>query len=127
MRMCTYALRQAGIPAAHIRKENFSLERAAPLIEPPDTEPHLVRLRFRGREYLFGAQYPDTILKAARKAGISLPYSCEAGRCGNCAARCREGRVWLSNNEVLTERDLAKGLTLTCVGFPAGGDVTLEM
>ncbi|MFL5771700.1 MAG: 2Fe-2S iron-sulfur cluster-binding protein [Flavisolibacter sp.] len=71
--------------------------------------------------------YPDTILQSAKKAGITLPYSCETGRCGNCAARCVHGKVWLSYNEVLTEKELEKGLTLTCVGHPVGGDVILNI
>ena len=55
-----------------------------------------------------------------------MPYSCEAGRCGNCVARCTKGLVWHSYNEVLTEKELKNGLVLTCVGYPVGGDVDLE-
>ena len=31
----------------------------------------------------------------------------------------------MSNNEVLTERELEEGLILTCVGHPVFGDVEL--
>jgi ring-1,2-phenylacetyl-CoA epoxidase subunit PaaE len=38
-----------------------------------------------------------------------------------------EGQVWHSNNEVLTEMEIEKGLILTCTGFPVGGGVILEI
>lgn len=127
MRMCFYALRQVDVPNDNIRKESFSTTRVAPRVLPPDTAPHNVLLRFRQREHLLKVQYPQTVLQAARKQGIVLPYSCETGKCGSCAARCIQGQVWMSYNEVLTEKDLNKGLTLTCVGYPVGGDVVLDV
>ena len=69
----------------------------------------------------------DRMEKAAKKEGFVLPYSCEAGRCGNCAARCTKGSVWHSYNEVLTEKELSQGLVLTCVGHPNGDDIELEI
>lgn len=127
MRMCYYALRQARIPDENIRRENFDTTKVATAQRPPDTDPHQVTLLRNGKSHQLTVQYPDTILRAARNAGLPVPFSCEAGRCGNCTARCSSGEVWMSYNEVLTERDLKKGLVLTCVGYPVGGDVELEM
>ncbi|KAA5545070.1 ferredoxin--NADP reductase [Adhaeribacter rhizoryzae] len=127
MRMCTYALREAEVPAANIRKENFSRDKPVTPNLPPDTEPHLVTLHYQNRLYQLPVQYPVTILQAAKKQGISLPYSCEAGKCGNCVARCNTGEVWHSYNEVLTDKEIQQGLILTCVGYPIGGDVTLTI
>jgi ring-1,2-phenylacetyl-CoA epoxidase subunit PaaE len=76
-------------------------------------------------EYKIEIRFPDSILQAGKKKGINLPYSCETGRCANCIAKCTKGNVWLSHNEVLTDSDLARGLTLTCVGHPQHGDVEL--
>lgn len=127
MRMCTYGLRETGVPAANIRKENFSTEKPRTLLLPPDQDLHQVGIYWQGRHWQIPVQYPATILQAARKAGLNLPYSCEAGRCGNCVARCVSGQVWLAYNEVLTDKELALGLTLTCMGYPIGGDVVLEI
>ena len=127
MRMCTYGLREAGIPAQNIRRENFSTEKPTVLVLPPDQDPHRVTLQWQGRSFQLTVQYPATILQAARQAGIRLPYSCEAGRCGNCVARCLAGQVWLAYNEVLTDKEIARGLTLTCMGHPIGGDVVLKI
>ncbi|WP_400193289.1 2Fe-2S iron-sulfur cluster-binding protein [Hymenobacter sp. B81] len=128
MRMGVYGLRELGVPADNLRRELFNTEAApVPASVPPDTRAHGVTLRRGGRQYHFTAQYPQTILQAARQQGIALPFSCEAGRCGNCVARCTQGQVWMSVNEVLTARDLARGLVLTCTGYPVEGDVKLAV
>ncbi len=128
MRLSYYALRQEGVPDDNIRKEVFNtIKLPPPKLVPPDTNAHTVTLHVKNKVYAVESQYPQTILLSARKAGITLPYSCEAGKCGNCIAKVLQGKVWMSNNEVLTERDLKQNLTLTCVGFPVDGDVLLEI
>ncbi len=128
MRMCSYVLQEAQVPTDHIKKENFTIERIRPpRAAPPDTHPHQVFLQLGNKEYQFETHYPDTILQSAKKQGIVLPYSCEVGRCGNCLAQCTRGQVWHSYNEVLTDKELAAGMILTCVGYPIYGDVTLRI
>lgn len=126
MRMCSYVLQEAQVPQAHIKKEDFVIQRLKPArATPPDTVTRQVLLSMGGQQFQFSVQHPDTILQAAKKAGISLPYSCEVGRCGNCLARCASGKIWHSYNEVLTDKELAQGLALTCVAHPDGGDVKM--
>lgn len=127
MRMITFILIENGIPAGNIRKEDFLPQRTNAFIpEPPDKTPRMVTLHANGQIYYFEAAYPDTILKAAKKQQIPLPYSCESGKCGNCVAKCLEGTVWMNNNEVLLDADLKKGLVLTCTGHPINGSVVLD-
>jgi ferredoxin-NADP reductase len=128
MRMVIYALEEYGIPHPQIRKENFNTE-VKPTIkaEPPDKDAHKVTIIHNGAQHQFTCQYPQTILQAAKHNGINLPYSCETGRCGSCAAICKSGKVWLSYNEVLMDVDLQHGSTLTCTGYPVGGDVVIEV
>ncbi|HEY0356748.1 MAG TPA: ferredoxin--NADP reductase [Flavisolibacter sp.] len=128
MRMCTYVLQQEGVDGEQIRKENFVVHsNKARQLLPPDRDSHKVFIDMPGQRYEVNVDYPDSILKAARKHGIMLPYSCEAGSCGSCAARKVHGRIWHSSNEVLTEKDLENGLVLTCTAHPVGGDVVLQM
>ncbi|HEX6333599.1 MAG TPA: iron-sulfur cluster-binding domain-containing protein [Flavisolibacter sp.] len=128
MRMCIYTLREHGVPEAQIRKENFIIHTVPKRdAAPPDTSLHSVTIRKGSQEFSIDVQYPDSILRSAKRAGLVMPYSCEAGRCGNCVARCTSGTVWHSYNEVLTDRELNEGLVLTCTGHPVGGDVVLEV
>ncbi|MFI5196115.1 MAG: 2Fe-2S iron-sulfur cluster binding domain-containing protein [Chitinophagales bacterium] len=75
----------------------------------------------------FPVQYPDTILQAAKKHGLALPYSCEVSLCSSYTAICTKGEVWLSNNKALMDIDLWYGGVLTCVGYPIDGDVSIEV
>jgi ferredoxin-NADP reductase len=126
MRLCTYTLQEAGIKPANIKKENFYFSDVAKRDSfPPDKHDHTAVIHLQNKAYTVAVRYPESILRAAKKSGLSLPYSCEAGRCGNCVAKCIAGTVWHSYNEVLTEKELAQGLVLTCVGHPVGGDVEL--
>jgi len=125
--MCWYVLQNESVPAGNLRKESFNSDKVFTKALPPDVAPHNVVIHQGVFTHRLVAQYPDTILKAAKQNSIELPYSCEVGRCGSCAAKCVEGNVWMSYNEVLTDKELAEGLVLTCVGYPVGGDVVLEI
>ena len=128
MRLCTYVLQENNVSTNRIRKEDFVIQKLLrPVPKPPDAENHRVEVRLGDEIFQIKVLYPETILQAAKRIGLMLPYSCEAGRCGNCVAKCVEGKIWLSYNEVLTEMDLKSGLTLTCVGHPYGGDAILEI
>ncbi len=127
MRMATIVLQTEGVPADNIRKENFATRKPIQKNEPSDQDKHAVELRLNGNVYTFETQFPETILQHAKKLNIPIPYSCESGQCGTCAASCIKGKVWMWNNEVLVDSEVEKGRTLTCTAYPVGGDVILEI
>ena len=43
----------------------------------------------------------ETLLETARRAGLSPPFSCEAGNCGTCMSRLTEGAATMRTNDVL--------------------------
>lgn len=125
MRMVQFTLRVMGYAEEQLFKEHFTI----PVLPPPaliiDPQPRKVQLLFNNKEYEYEVTYPTSILQAALDLNIELPYSCKAGRCATCTAKCLSGEVKMTNNEVLTEKDMEKGLVLTCVGY-AATDVKLE-
>ena len=127
MRMVEFELRTAGVMAEQIRKEHFDTSKPLRNNAPPDTSGHQVTVHLNHQVYTMQVQYPVSILSEAKKHHIPIPYSCEAGKCGNCSARCVQGKVWTLYNEVLTDEDLQKGIVLTCNSFPVGGDVVLSI
>ena len=128
MRMIIFHLVEEGFNINQIKKEDFNPgNKKITGRMPPDKNNYRVELQMNGVKYAFPVQYPDTILQAAKKIKLSLPYSCETGKCGSCAATCISGKVWISNNEVLTDKELSQGLILTCTGHPQGGDVILKI
>lgn len=127
MQMMEITLRTEGLAAGRIRKEVFVSPQVSEELLPPDQELHRVVIRHGQKTIEFAVKYPTSILQAAKKRNFELPFSCEAGRCGACAATCTTGEVWMKVNEVLSDREVARGRVLTCTGHPVGGDVTIEV
>ena len=125
MQMATITLLAEGVPVKNIKKENFTALAVQAKSLPPDIQEHTVVVQLQHEIHRLQVQYPTTILQALKRAGLTVPYSCESGRCGSCTARCISGKVWMSYNEVLMDDELEKGLFLTCTGFPVDGDVQI--
>jgi ring-1,2-phenylacetyl-CoA epoxidase subunit PaaE len=128
MRMINIKLRAEGVRSDHIKKELFIVD--APLYqlpEPPERKAYPVTIHYKGETFTIQVKYPISILETAKKHGKALPYSCETGQCGTCAAICSTGNVWMRYNEVLGEHALAEGYVLTCTGYPIGGPVELTI
>ena len=67
-----------------------------------------------------------SILDAAAKAGITLPYSCKTGRCSSCKCKVIEGNsVCIHRETGLTAAEQAEGWILSCVRG-ANTDLLLE-
>lgn len=69
----------------------------------------------------------DSILRAALRAGIGMPYSCNVGSCGNCRFELVEGSVTHDREDppAWSERDLKRNRWLGCQALP-GGDCTIK-
>ena len=124
MRSAGITLHFMGFHSEQIRKENFVIPSPPP--PPPVSNPHRITLDFRGSKYGLLVPAHSTVLDAALAEGIQLPYSCKGGRCASCAAVCTSGKVHMSVNEVLTDRDLTEGWILTCSSYVDSDDVTIE-
>jgi ring-1,2-phenylacetyl-CoA epoxidase subunit PaaE len=125
MRMAQFTLRLMGFSDTQLKKENFTVEYVPPPPLLTDTTPKKVTIYRKDSSFHFEAAWPDTILRAAEHHHISLPYSCRGGRCSTCTVKCLSGKVKMSINEVLTEKELKEGWILTCVGY-AETDVELS-
>lgn len=60
----------------------------------------------------------ETLLETARRAGLTPPYSCEAGNCGTCIARLTMGTATMRVNDVLDQDEVTDGYVLTCQAVP---------
>jgi ferredoxin-NADP reductase len=66
-----------------------------------------------------------TLLQSARRAGLSPPFSCEAGNCATCIGRVTAGEVKMRVNNALDDDEIADGWVLTCQSDPVTPDVTV--
>ena len=75
----------------------------------------------------FSANADETLLAAAIRQGIGLPYGCKDGACGSCKCKKLEGTVTHGAHQLkaLSAEEEASGFILTCCGV-AHSDVVLE-
>jgi len=68
-----------------------------------------------------------TLLDAALKGGVPVPYQCRSGECGSCKCRLLKGRVDHDSclPEALSERERSDGWVLACRARPKT-DVEVE-
>jgi CDP-4-dehydro-6-deoxyglucose reductase len=75
--------------------------------------------------HTFVVEENETILDAAIRQHIGLPYGCRNGRCGSCAADLVDGDVtYVATPPALVEA--GEGKCLPCQGF-AASDLTIEV
>ena len=75
----------------------------------------------------FSARPGETVLNAALRHGVVLPYSCKNGTCASCKCRLVEGKVQYPYNppSALAFEDLYGGWGLSCQAVPEG-DLVIE-
>jgi len=75
--------------------------------------PH-VKIVPGGQEFF--VEGADSILEAALRVGLAIPYGCSNGNCGDCKARVVAGRVARirAHDYRLTEAEKLKGYALMC-------------
>jgi CDP-4-dehydro-6-deoxyglucose reductase len=68
----------------------------------------------------FEVQPDETVLAAAIRQGIGLPYGCRDGACGSCKSRLVSGQVVHGTHQAkaLSREEEASGLVLTCCATP---------
>ena len=77
--------------------------------------------------HAFVAEADETILDAALRQGLTLPYGCRDGACGACKGKVLEGSVdhGKAQAHALSDDEKAAGLTLFCCAKPKS-DITIE-
>jgi len=88
----------------------------------------MATVRVHGTQRAFETRGEESLLDAAIRAGLSLPYGCGAGNCGLCRARLIDGSVQKTRHHdfSLPQAEQARGDFLMCSNRP-DGDVTVEV
>jgi ring-1,2-phenylacetyl-CoA epoxidase subunit PaaE len=72
------------------------------------------------------AQPGDTVLDAAARSGLDLPFSCRGGVCATCRAKLVDGTVDMAVNYALEQWELDAGFVLTCQSRPTSKHVSVD-
>jgi ring-1,2-phenylacetyl-CoA epoxidase subunit PaaE len=85
---------------------------AKPAIDADSAE---VTILMDGRRRSFRMRMHDeTVLDAAERAGLDLPFSCRAGVCSTCRTKVVRGEVDMGQNYALEEWEVEQGYVLAC-------------
>jgi ring-1,2-phenylacetyl-CoA epoxidase subunit PaaE len=68
----------------------------------------------------------ESILDAALRAGMDLPFACKGGMCSTCRAKLVEGDARMEVNYSLEPWELNAGFILTCQARPLSDKVVVD-
>ena len=87
---------------------------------------NLIHIEPSGHE--LHAEPDESVLDAALRQGLALPYGCRNGACRSCKARVLEGQVEYPDGlpKSLTPLDTAQGVALLCMAHPTT-DLRIEV
>jgi ferredoxin-NADP reductase len=93
--------------------------------ETSDASDRLVTIRFAKSGRSAECRGAQTVLEAAEEAGVSVPFECRSGICGQCKLRLLDGAVTMDAEDALTDADRKGGRILACQAHPTR-DVSVE-
>ncbi len=75
---------------------------------------HQVTVQPSGHQ--FAAEAEETLLAAAIRQSVGLPYGCQDGACGSCKCKLLQGEITLGPHQLkaLSEAERAQGFILAC-------------
>jgi ring-1,2-phenylacetyl-CoA epoxidase subunit PaaE len=137
----TATLRDLGVDSARVHAEHFTVattgETAAPRPAAPAAVPVTagaagagtaeVTVLVDGRRRSFTMKmHEETVLDAAARAGVELPFSCRAGVCSTCRTKVISGEVVMAQNYALEEWELEQGYVLACQSHVRSATLELD-
>lgn len=119
-------LADSALRGGHIHVERFvsavDPDRAQDREVEPEPEaaghPDKVVVNLDGQRHEVDYNEGETILAAAIRAGLDVPFSCQDGYCSCCMAKIKQGEVYMASHDALTAKDIEKGWILTCQAKP---------
>lgn len=124
MRMAQMTLRVMDFLPENIIQENFVPDMRLPSRVINPAKSHTVSVFKNGASQKFEVYQGETILNAALRQGIDLPYTCKSGICLSCLAQCTKGFA----DVAFVEQTLHKGpgdWINTCIAYPTTDQIEL--
>lgn len=132
----TTAARQAltalGVPPERVRAELFTPAAPRRHFVPPQGEAAArivsrITVTLDGRRHAFDLLAGDeSLIEAAARSGIDLPFSCRGGMCCTCRCRVESGAAGMALNYSLEEWEMKAGFLLACQAKPTTPDLVLD-
>ena len=126
------ALRGLGLPDERIRFERFGTEGAtqrprSARAEAAAASGARVDVVLDGaRRSFVVAEGDGSVIEAAERAGLELPWSCRGGMCCTCRCRIEAGSAEMAVNYSLEPWEVEAGFTLACQARPTSDRLVLD-
>jgi ring-1,2-phenylacetyl-CoA epoxidase subunit PaaE len=128
MRMAVMTLHTLDVQDEQIFREDFVIQQSFEEIELKDFgKPTDLTIHFKKQTHHIKVPYRQTLLDAALKAGIALPYSCKGGACTSCLCQTLKGKVVMPSNYKLFESEILRGVTLSCIAYSDSEAVEIDI
>ena len=123
--------REIGIAGDRIHVERFVSEfggkpRPKTVIAPSAPAKAMASLVIDGKRREVPVADGESILDAALRAGMDLPFACKGGMCSTCRAKLVEGDARMEVNYSLEPWELKAGFILTCQARPVSEKVVVD-
>lgn len=120
-------LASLGFDMAHYHQESFSapVENAEDIPETTSASGSM-EIVFEQSSKSISSHADETILAAARRAGLNIPSGCTFGLCGTCKVKKNSGDVTMVHNGGISDDEINEGYILACCSRPQG-PVTIDM
>jgi ring-1,2-phenylacetyl-CoA epoxidase subunit PaaE len=120
-----------GLTHEHVHSELFATEGT---LHPPvrERKPDIsnglpLTIRLDGTLHRLAMDPTETVVEAALRHGLDLPYSCKGGMCCTCRAKLVEGEVAMDQNFSLEPWEIEAGFVLTCQSRPKPGNEAVSV
>ena len=123
--------RAIGIADEKIHVERFVSEfggkpRPKKAVEPGAPPKAMAALIIDGKRREVPVADEESILDAALRAGMDLPFACKGGMCSTCRAKLVEGKAQMEVNYSLEPWETKAGFILTCQAKPCSERVVVD-
>ena len=127
----TAVLSELGLDPARIHTERFvsalgGRPRPKPVVAAGIAPFATAAIVVDGRRTEVPVAEQETVLDAALRAGMDLPYACKGGMCSTCRAHVSEGTVQMALNFSLEPWETEAGFVLTCQAHPTTPHVVID-
>lgn len=120
-------LKASGFDMARYHEESFDTPEAAvptaatpaPTAEGDASSESGIPVRFTVSDVEVVCLAGQTVLQAARAAGVRIPAACESGLCGTCKVQLLAGNVEMNHNGGILDEEIAEGTILACCSRPS--------
>lgn len=126
IQIVTAALKENNVSDSDIKFELFSTSSSGSKADVGASGHTSISILVDDEETTFEMSQQQTVLEAALKQGLDVPYSCQGGICSSCICKITEGTAEMKKNQILSDAEVSEGLTLACQAYPTTATIKID-